>query len=139
MIDFLNERFSRMKLKGNPIKVCQAAMEDEVVDNFESVHFIEKSLTMGDLTQETLKNAKDWQAFLKDHCNYKKFEELYGQLPSEVDRPSLAASSVTSEAKEADKENKKLMIAAKVRDIIVCIDCKKPRCVYSFLLMKKSM
>ena len=94
---------------------------------------------MGDLTQETLKNAKDWQAFSKDHssasrylfqvkkcrkdtCSYccqhpvrlpqsefnrvnfvllplmntskdhcKKFEELYGQLPSEVDRPSLAA------------------------------------------------
>lgn len=94
---------------------------------------------MGDLTQETLKNAKDWQAFLKDHCSAsrylfqvkkcgkdtcsycclhpvrlpqsefnrvnfvplplmntskdhcKKFEELYGQLPSEVDRPSLAA------------------------------------------------
>ena len=42
VIDFLNERFSRMKLKGNPIKACQAAMEDEVVDNFESVHFIEK-------------------------------------------------------------------------------------------------
>ncbi len=63
----------------------------------------------------------------KDH--YKKFEELYGQLPSEVDRPSLASSSVTSEAKEADK--KKLSIAAKVRDIIVCIDCKKPRCVYA--------
>ena len=63
VIEFLNERFSHMKLKGNPIRVRQAATKDEVMDNFESVHFIESSLTMGDLTQETLKNAKDWQAF----------------------------------------------------------------------------
>ena len=65
----------------------------------------------------------------KDH--YKKLEELFGMLPSEVDRPSLASSPVLSEAKEADRENKKLLIAAKVRDVIVCIDCKKPRCVYA--------
>ena len=107
---------------------------------------LKKSLTMGDLTQETLKNAKDWQAFLKDHCStscylfqikkcgkdtcsycclhpvrlpQSEFDRVnFVPLPlmiwSEVDRPSFAALSVTSEAKEADKENKKLLIAAKV-------------------------
>ena len=63
----------------------------------------------------------------KDH--YKKFTEVYGQAPSEEDRPSLA--SVDSEAKEADKENKKLLVANKVRSVIVCSDCNKPRCVYA--------
>ncbi len=38
---------------------------------------------------------------------------------------------MTSEAKAVDKENKKLLVAAKVRATIVCIECKKPRCVYS--------
>ena len=50
VIDFLNKH---MKLKGIPIKVCQAAMEDEVTDIFESVNFIDSSLSMGDLSQET--------------------------------------------------------------------------------------
>ena len=65
----------------------------------------------------------------KDH--YKNFEELYGQLPSEVDRPSLSSTSVSSEAKAVDKQNKKLLVAAKVRATIGCIECKKLRCIYS--------
>ena len=64
----------------------------------------------------------------KDH--YKKFTEIYGQSPSEEDRPSLAPTS-TFEAKEADKENKKLLIGGKMRSIIVCSVCNKPRCVYA--------
>ena len=147
VIDFLNKRFSHMKLKGSPIKVCQAAMEDEVT--FELVYFIDSSLSMGDLSQEYRRLA----AFMKDHCSstryffqvkkcgknmccycslhpvhlpqsefdrlhfvplplmnaakdhYKKLEELFGMLPSEVDRPSLASSPVLSEAKKADREN----------------------------------
>lgn len=41
------------------------------------------------------------------------------------------AASACSDAKEADKQNKKLLIAAKVRNIIVCLECHKPRCVYA--------
>ena len=40
VIDLLNERFSRMKLKGYQVKICPAATQDDIVDNFESVHFI---------------------------------------------------------------------------------------------------
>ena len=41
------------------------------------------------------------------------------------------APSPTSEAKEADKENKKLLVGGKVRSIMVCSECNKPRCVYT--------
>ena len=61
----------------------------------------------------------------KDH--YKKFTELYGQCLSEKDRPSLTPT----EAKEADKENKKLLIAGKVHSIMVSSNCSKPRCVFA--------
>ena len=46
----------------------------------------------------------------------------------QTDRPS---SVVTSDAKAADIENKKLLIASKVRGVIVCVECNKPRCVYA--------
>ena len=143
MINLLNERFSRMKLKENPIVLRPAASQDDVTDNYESVHFIDSSLQVGHLNQATLKNAKDLQVFMKAPCNcthylchvkkcgedscfhcgihlirlpesefkdiqsiplpvldvsrnhYKKFEDMYGQLPSEVDRQSIS-SSVTS-------------------------------------------
>ncbi len=44
VIDLLNERFSRMKLKGNQVKICPAATQEDIMDNFESVHFIDSSL-----------------------------------------------------------------------------------------------
>jgi hypothetical protein len=178
IISLLGERFARMKLKGKAIKIRPAASQDEVVDNFEAVHFIDSSLIMGKLQQENLKDAAGLKAFMDQHCHsthylfqikkctkescshcskhpvrlpqdefeklkfiplplfnsakdhYKEFAEVYGQCPSEEDRPSLAPTS-TSEAKEADKENKKLLVAGKVRTIIVCSDCNKPRCVYA--------
>lgn len=69
VITLLNQRFSRMKLKGNPVQVRTAATQDEIVDNFESVHFIDNSLKMGALSQATLKDAKDLQAFMSTHCS----------------------------------------------------------------------
>ena len=38
---------------------------------------------------------------------------------------------MTSGAKAVDKEYKKLLIASKVRAVIVCVECLKPRCVYT--------
>ena len=178
MIDLLNERFARMKLKDNLIVPRPAASQDDVTNKFESVHFIDSSLQVGHLNQATLKNAKDLQVFMKAHCNsthylfqvkkcgedscshcgahlirlpesefkdiqfvplpvldisknhYKKFEEMYSQLPSEVDRPSIS-SAVTSGAIAVDKEYKKVLIASKVRAVIVCVECVKPQCVYA--------
>ena len=176
VICILEERFSRMKLKGNHIKVYPAASHDYVVNNFESVHFIDSSLFMANSILATLKDAEDYQAFLTSNCSsshyvfqtkrcgkdacsfcsrhpiclppsefekfkfvplpflnlakdhYKSYSELYGQLTSEADRPS---SVVTSDAKAADIENKKLLIASKVCGVIVCVECTKPRCVYA--------
>lgn len=56
---------------------------------------------------------------VKDH--YRKFDELYGQVPSEVDCPSLSGS----EMKAKDKEHSKLLVAAKVRCVIVRVECSK--------------
>ena len=153
VISLLEERFASMKLKEKAIKICPAATTDDIVDNFDVVHFIDSSLVMGQLQQENLKDAAGLKAFMKDHCysshylfqvkkcgkdscshcsnhpvrlpqhefekvkflplprlnvtkdHYRKFTEIYGQEPSEEDRPSLAPTA-TSKAKEADKENK---------------------------------
>ena len=69
VINLLNEQFARMKLKGNPIVPHPAASQDDVTDNFESVHFIDSSIQVGHLNQATLKNAKDLQVFMKAHCS----------------------------------------------------------------------
>ena len=43
VIELLNERFSRTMLKGTQVKTCPAAAHDDIVDNFESVHFIDST------------------------------------------------------------------------------------------------
>ena len=52
-----------MKLKGNQIQICPAATEDDIVDNFEL-------LTRVDLNQDTLKDAKELQAFMEAQCKF---------------------------------------------------------------------
>ena len=39
------------------------------MDNFEAVHFIDSSLAMDSLRQETLKDATDLQSFMTAHCH----------------------------------------------------------------------
>ena len=175
VVNLLNERFARMKLKENKVKVCSAASQDDILDNFECIHFIEADLDMHRLTQADLKKAPALQAFMDKHCHsshylfkkcgqdscyyclehpvrlpqseferlnfiplplmnatkdhYKSYQDLYGQVPSEVDRPSKAPT-VNSEAKAVDRENSKLLVAGKVRSVIHCGECNKPRCIY---------
>ena len=65
-----------------------------------------------------------------DHSSnrFKSFPDVYGTATTESDRPSLK----TSKAKNhTDKENKGLFVAAKVRDVIHCMECAKPRCIYA--------
>ncbi len=61
---------------------------------------------------------------------YKTFESLYGSLPSSKDQPSSKPSSYP-EAAEADSKHKAILKSAKVRKVIVCGECQKPRCVYA--------
>ena len=65
----------------------------------------------------------------KEH--YQPFELVYGKEVSEKDRPSLKGSWEDEEAVAADTSNKDLFNAAKVRDVIVCQECYKPRCIYA--------
>lgn len=41
------------------------------------------------------------------------------------------SEGITPEDQETDKKNVTTLKAGKVRDIITCVDCQKPRCVYS--------
>ncbi|KAK6175079.1 hypothetical protein SNE40_013615 [Patella caerulea] len=59
---------------------------------------------------------------------YESFETVYGQATNDLARPSLMLSS---QNKEIDKKNRKILNATKVRDAVLCVECGKPRCVYS--------
>ena len=62
--------------------------------------------------------------------HYQKYSDLYGQVPSEVGRPSLVPTP-SEESKQLDKGRKSLLVCGKVRCIVTCGECYKPRCVYS--------
>ncbi|KAK6177156.1 hypothetical protein SNE40_015315 [Patella caerulea] len=59
---------------------------------------------------------------------YESFETVYGQATNDLARPSLMLSS---QNKEIDKKNRKILNATKVRDAVLCVECGKPRGVYS--------
>ena len=61
---------------------------------------------------------------------YLKFDEVVGKPLSEKDRPSYIPKP-SDESKEIDKQNRKLLVRAKVRAVVECTDCCKPRCVFS--------
>jgi len=61
--------------------------------------------------------------------------QLYGQDTSDNCRPSALRKSellgVPQECLDEDNANKEVLKAGKVRDCIICVECEKPRCVYS--------
>ena len=85
VISLLSERFIQMKLKGFSIKICPAATQDDIMDNFD---FIDSSLTMGKLQQENLKDAAGLKAFMNEHCHSSHY--LYYTVLSFVTRYSVA-------------------------------------------------
>ena len=63
--------------------------------------------------------------------HYKPFDDVYGQLPPERDRPSLV-STKEADGDEVDKANSKLLSSSRrVRAALTCGGCFKPRCVYA--------
>lgn len=64
----------------------------------------------------------------KEH--YQPFDSVYGKDASERDRPSLKGNW-DDDAVAADATNKDLFNAAKVRDVILCQECYKPRCIFA--------
>ena len=65
----------------------------------------------------------------KEH--YQAFESVYGKPVSSQDQPSLQSKFEDPEAAAADEANKALFNASKVRDVIWCQECYKPRCIFS--------
>jgi len=65
--------------------------------------------------------------------SYLPFSEIYGQKPSDKDQPSKGSYSF----QEADTNTKPLFNNGKVRRIITCRECFKPRCVYSLRKLNK--
>ena len=53
---------------------------------------------------------------------------MYGTKTSDEHRPSNKPASVES---EVDKTNKKLLVAGKVRGVVECGECAKPRCIFA--------
>jgi hypothetical protein len=60
-----------------------------------------------------------------DKSHYKPFEQLFGQETSECDRPSLVVT------KEKEQEPSSLFTGAKVRGVVECLACDKPRCIFA--------
>ena len=63
--------------------------------------------------------------------HYKPFNDVYGQLPTERDTPSLVSTKEV-DGDEVDKANRKLLSSSgRVRAALTCGECFKPRCVYA--------
>ena len=174
VIDLLNGRFTRMKLKDSPLSTYTGASEDDIQKVFDEVHQIDNILQMDKLVKKELKKTENWQPFVAKHCkcshysfqvkkctlvdclycqcnptqtpdfsqihflpnpeptpdklHYLSFDQLYGKETTDSHRPSLQSDSVE---KETDKEHRALLVAARVRDVLPCCECSKPRCVYA--------
>lgn len=63
----------------------------------------------------------------KEH--YQPFESVYGKPVSTEDQPSLKGSGDNAEAAAAYLSNKDVFNAGKVRDVIPCQECYKPRSI----------
>ena len=66
---------------------------------------------------------------LMDHTkeHYQKFADIFGQKkgrPSYVPTPS-------EDARQIDREHKGILVKAKVKAVVCCGECHKPRCIYS--------
>ena len=174
VIDLLNNRFTRTKLKESPLSTYTGANESEIQEMFDEVLQIDTTLQADKLVQKELKKAEGWKLFVTKHCkcshyyfqvmkctsslclycqsnpprtpdldqihflpdpeptldklHYKPFDQVYGKKTTDSHRPSLQLDSVE---KETDKEHRALLVAARVRDVIPCCDCSKPRCVFA--------
>ena len=59
---------------------------------------------------------------------YAEFNDLYGKGVDEKDHPSIKP---VSHSEEVDRKQKDIIVSSKVRCILTCQECFKPRCVYA--------
>ena len=174
VIDLLNARFSRMKLKDIPFTAYKGASNDDITGMFEEIFKTDNTIEIDKLVKKELTKAKNWQSFVSSHCkcshysfqvkkctsedcsicqshpprisdfdqvhflpdpeptldklHYLPFDQMYGKKTSDKYRPSRQSDSTE---KETDKDHRALLIAGRVRDVILCSECSKPRCVFA--------
>ncbi|XP_046341796.2 uncharacterized protein LOC124122725 [Haliotis rufescens] len=59
---------------------------------------------------------------------FEEFHSVYGTDTTDSARPSLSSVTMSS---IREKQNRKILTANKVRESVTCVECRKPRCVYS--------
>ena len=119
LLEFMNKHCQRSpyafqikKCSDDTCSYCKAHPIHVTPEQFTSLHYLPLPL---------LDTSK---------ANYQPFEKLYGTEPLVKDQPSSKPSS-NEEAVEADRSHKPILKNTKVRKVITCGDCCKPRCIYS--------
>ena len=73
VIELLNGRFCRIKLKGEQVRIHAAATEDQVNDFFNALHVINEELDAKKLPQKDLKKLEHLQDFMTKHCRARQY------------------------------------------------------------------
>ena len=68
----LQEQFSRLKLKGQPIEVAMVADED-VTDFFQSLRIIDEAIEQNKVTQKDMKRCERLADFMTRHCHQRQY------------------------------------------------------------------
>ena len=69
VIELLNNRYERMKLKERKFRTADVASETEMESVFDEVKTIDTSLQQGFLQKKGLLRAKDYQNFMQAHSH----------------------------------------------------------------------
>ena len=64
-----------------------------------------------------------------DPTKYASLQEVYGKQTDDSERPSVTENPQKTHTR--DTLHKTLLQGAKIRDFVKCVECQKPRCVYS--------
>ena len=86
VLTLLQERLSRLKLKGQRVEVSMAASDAEVTDFFDSLHVIDVSLQQDKVTQKDLSKCARLVDFMAKHCRQRQYMFQVKKCPlDEVD------------------------------------------------------
>ena len=69
VIATLSSRFMSMEIKGEQIGVETAAMDKELSEMFDLIHFIEPGLASGKITKDTIAKREHIDKFMKSRCS----------------------------------------------------------------------
>ena len=69
VIATLSSRFMSMEIKGEQIGVETTAMDKELSEMFDLIHFIESGLASEKITKDTIAKGERIDKFMKSHCS----------------------------------------------------------------------